>query len=522
MHEKLWTAFSIAVLLCLPACRTADRPASGGSPTESGVGVRVLWAADHARRFANDAYGQDLRHMGVIVWYPSSPDPARPIGPTTAGGILAMLEDAAPEQARDFAVQARLYTLASIRTYAIDPAVGAAARAATRPEHELLASVGRAVAGARPAPGRHPVVVYHPGLGGNPLENTALCESLAARGHVVITSTFLHQEVWQDRFFCGQTDTSLGDVAFLLNEVAAQIPFADTGRVALIGHSFGAQVALIAACQPGNTIDAVVALDTTIDYKSVEQIESPLYRATSWNRVLQTVTSGAQNCRAGVLNVSGIMPDGSTPDYAIVRRLIDSRIRLATVGYDMDHESYLSQPRLALTLLGGPADEAGAIRNERDRRTYDALVGLVADFLDQELRGAPPTAAHPNADLAVTTRGPVHRPDAAEALAIYEREGPDAIKHLFRTLQAISPRATFSTNRILDELDARGAHAEAIDLIGFLLSFDSNATNWRLERLLGDAYMASGDTGRARTHYRRALAQCDDADAARQIRQLLD
>lgn len=463
--------------------------------------------------------------MVAFVWYPAdSGDPEtlhdRNGSAMTFGEYLEHL--IAPEdqqELQDFAHASQDYTVNSFRLYSIDPLVGEDPAASDGLQHQARSAPFLATDHAAPLPGSYPVILYHPGLGGNILENVGLCEFLASRGYIVISSTFYYQASWQDRFFCGEISTSLQDIRFLLNRVAQGIPFADTSRVGLIGHSFGAQLALIYACQPDNTIDAVVALDSTTDYQSVDKIQSPIYRDTSWNDVLEALTSGYGSCRSAILNVSGTMPDGETkPDYAVVRRLFESRLFLGTIDYAIDHEAFLSQTHLARSLIDTDSNQRKADDWDRDRRTYRALLEMTGRFLDQELKQAGGVMLMNSDEISLAVQPPIERPSGAEALSIYRSDGLGAIISLYRSMQLVSPYARINLNPTLEYLTERADHTAIIELLEFALAFEANRGNWRWERRLAAMYLATGDTENAVSRYKRALEICDDPEEISMIR----
>lgn len=507
-------------LLLLAACKTVA-PAPAPSAAPAAIGLDVLWPEDHARRFAGDAYLRGARPMAVLVWYPATGTGPRRARPMTLAETAELLGHAPRPQLECFAIATRDAVIESFRRYAVDPLSKDPAAAATL-EARLLATTCRAQLHAEMAQGSYPVVIYHPGLGGNPLENLGLCERLASRGCIVVSSTFFHQEPWQSQFFCGELGTSLADIRFLLNEVSRRYPTADLERVAIVGHSFGAQVALVAACQPDNTVDAVVALDSTLDAVTVERIESPLYRGTSWGSVLDAVTNSAERCHAAVLSVSGSLPDGSLPACAAVRRLIDSRLFLATVTQDIDHEDYLWAHQRAAMLTGEATHPTADLVPARDRRAPEATAELVIAFLGQELLGGPAVPERIGDEIVVAQAGPLSVPDGQATLALYRSKGLSAVLATYRSLIAVTPRIRFDPGPMLEDMHARASHAEAVELLEFLLGFEANRSRWRWHRSLAELYEAAGDTEAADRCYRHALEHCDDADAAHELRTKLE
>ncbi|MEU4563233.1 hypothetical protein AB0F72_33050 [Actinoplanes sp. NPDC023936] len=143
-----------------------------------------------------------------------------------------------------------------------------------------------AVAGAAPADGRFPVVLFSPGLGGVRTQNTAWAEDLASRGYVVagvdhpydsaavvladgrtvktrIAATGDRAE--GERLRTAWTAVRAADLSFVLTrlgrldqgELAGRI---DIGRAAATGHSIGGAAAMQAAAQDPR-FTAVINMD---------------------------------------------------------------------------------------------------------------------------------------------------------------------------------------------------------------------------------------------------------------------
>ncbi|MGD8497062.1 MAG: hypothetical protein PVF05_12880, partial [Gemmatimonadales bacterium] len=90
-----------------------------------------------------------------------------------------------------------------------------------------------------------PIVVVAQGNGESVIDQVVLCEYLASRGYVVVTTpsptreTPLEREDQVGEFAERQAD----DLAAAVEVVAASLP-ADTSTIGVVGHSFGARAAL--------------------------------------------------------------------------------------------------------------------------------------------------------------------------------------------------------------------------------------------------------------------------------------
>ncbi|NYI93487.1 dienelactone hydrolase [Amycolatopsis endophytica] len=136
----------------------------------------------------------------------------------------------------------------------------------------------RARRDAMPLPGRHPVIVYSPGLGEPRTWGTATAEDLASRGCVVVSidHTGESPEVQfpdgsvrtmvgpgdPDAFVREALDVRVTDTRFVLDSIATRM---DVSRVGMVGHSMGgAAAALTMAADP--RVVAGVNLDGNLTY----------------------------------------------------------------------------------------------------------------------------------------------------------------------------------------------------------------------------------------------------------------
>ncbi|MFD9068024.1 alpha/beta hydrolase family protein [Kitasatospora purpeofusca] len=145
-----------------------------------------------------------------------------------------------------------------------------------------------AVDGARPAPGRHPLVLLSPGFGLSRTTLTALGEELAARGYAVAAVDHTYETLVEfpggriePCLVCGRegTDPDFGatasraraaDLRFVIDRLTApggRGPVrgltVDAGRIAAVGHSLGGAAALEAMAED-RRIRAAANLDGSV------------------------------------------------------------------------------------------------------------------------------------------------------------------------------------------------------------------------------------------------------------------
>ncbi len=122
------------------------------------------------------------------------------------------------------------------------------------------------VRNARPASGRHPLVIYNAGGGNAAFDNSVLCEFLASHGYVVIASPSTSN--WEKLKRAGPTiesaEAAARDMEFHI-AFARSLPYADPGRLAVMGYSWGGLAATMVAVR-NSAVRAVVSLDGSIRY----------------------------------------------------------------------------------------------------------------------------------------------------------------------------------------------------------------------------------------------------------------
>jgi len=314
------------------------------------VGFRQEMRVDPTRRYGwesrRDADTRRApRPVLVNVWYPAAPSS---LPPMTAADYLRV--PGHPDLEPTFAERLSRHA----RRILLDETVGAAAAPAA-----IARMLRQPMAARRDAPaaaGAFPLVLYHSGLGGGFEDSAVLCELLASHGYVVVSSAY-EPEQELSLYIDWDIERSLADLQFLLAALRGQ-PGIDWTRIAVMGHSYGAQAALAFALRNG-VADAVISLDSTLENMPPETLAkaSLAYHFGDGDRL-----------RAPALIFSS--------DAATSRTVLESLqwsdrtyVRVA----DMDHNDFISH---------GGALTRGVLPG------YAAVCRAVLAFLDARLKGA--------------------------------------------------------------------------------------------------------------------------------------
>lgn len=118
--------------------------------------------------------------------------------------------------------------------------------------------------GARPAPGRFPILVYAPSFSSTAWENADLCEYLASHGFIVVASACMGAQSRDMTADLAGLSAQAADISFLAG-FAQGLEHADPERVAVAGFSWGGLSNLVAAARDPR-IKALVCLDGSLRY----------------------------------------------------------------------------------------------------------------------------------------------------------------------------------------------------------------------------------------------------------------
>jgi pimeloyl-ACP methyl ester carboxylesterase len=413
---------------------------------------------------------------------------------------------------------------------------GKAAEGMTRRDMGLLKRLWAAPTActrdAKPLERKGPVVVYHGGADSSYEDNSVLCEFLASHGYVVLGSAF--QDASGATLDVDGGEGSERDLAFLV-AYAGRLPYADWGRIAVAGHSFGAQAVLKYALRESSPVDAVVCLDTRQDYVGLSD-------SRGWRIVPAVLAAPTGRAPALLLaaNAYGIFAladtrGGSQRTYLTFR--------------DLGHNDYISQGIIRRLLPKWPESGEGEPRPTpppgSPEASYEALCGYVLAFLDTHLRGdrsrqealdmtygtdplggSLPHVEHVSAGVTAPApyRGDHGEPPAPRQLrALLKERGPEATVAVLKQTRATKPEApvfhSFFGCTLVCELLEQGRTGDALVLDRFYRTVEPGFR----KRLLAMAksYVRDGTARTALELFERAAAlDPDDTEAAEQVRAL--
>jgi pimeloyl-ACP methyl ester carboxylesterase len=334
-----------------------------------------------------------------------------------------------------------------------------------------------AIRDAVPAAGKFPVVMYHPGLGGTYEDNLVACEFLASRGYVVVSSAYQAADSTMLNIN-GDLSTSHADLSFLLRH-AANLPFADIGKVAAIGHSYGAQAVLSWRAQPNSALDAVVFLDSTVEYTSLE--EHAAFKAS------------LERNRKSAAPVMMIADARRGPNFDKFDEYLGFAPRYEVTVDGMEHNDFVSQ---------------GAVRkDDRVRRNYEAMCAAIGTFLDAYLKGDAQALAALRNPAGAGPLGMKYReakralPTGAQIARLYTAEGPMNMGVLSTLVRSVEPEIVGEAADILEE---QGRSREALGLLTWSVTVMPKSA--LLRAALGESVGKMGDKTGARKNYEQALA----------------
>ena len=247
------------------------------------VGFAIRHERDPGRRFgAQNA----PRPVQILVWYPASP---------STSGKPVTYED---------------YLLSAATEVVFSTTGDAFQRQHINEVREMVQTSGGseklfdrqlkratwAMADAKPAAGRFPLVIFAPGMNAKAFQNSVLCEYLASHGFVVAASPSVGPASRGMPPTLEGAQAQMDDIRFV-QSILSRIRYVDAGRTGLAGFSWGGMAVLLEAMNQGEAVAAVAALDPHLMVKDGHLLarQAPDYAPADLRMpVMLTVATGRE------------------------------------------------------------------------------------------------------------------------------------------------------------------------------------------------------------------------------------
>ena len=340
----------------------------------------------------------------------------------------------------------------------------------------LIATPVFAAQDAAPAAGKFPVVIYHPGLGGTFDDNAVVYEYLASHGYVVLSSAYQAADS-STLNIDGDLATSQEDLNFLLR-YAATLPFADLSKVAAMGHSYGAQAVLSWRARPNSALDAVVFLDSTVEYHPLDDFAA--------------FKTALERNRNSTVPVVMFADSRRQPHFEVFDPYLGYAARHEVSVDGLEHNDFVSQ---------GATGKDDAVR-----RKYEAICSVILQFLDAYLKGDGQALAwlqNPGEGGLLRLRYKAPRaapPTSAQVVKLFVSEGPANLQALSAFVKNADPDlVTDAADLLFDQ----GRKREGLGLLTWAVPVLPKSA--LLRAALGEALADMGDKAGSRAAFEKSL-----------------
>lgn len=447
-----------------------------------GVGFRVLQLRDDTRSWRPERApdgtllsGIRSRPVRVSIWYPTSQTTARRMVYSAYVNIKGSGEYAA------FNTKLARQEMQLLHRIMRGPQAVAS----------LLRSPMHAVAEAKPAPGRFPLIAYSAGLNAYIQHaNMVMGEFLASHGYIVVTvpqlgTTSLRMSLGIDPI---SLETQMRDLEFAIAH-ARRLPNADQDRLATIGHSMGGVAAVLMGMR-NPQVDAAIGLDASYSAAPLRKTltESPFYNVRNMQAPFFDIRRAA-NAELESSAVEGLENS--------------DRFLLQLKG--VAHSDFTSFPMIAAVI---PTDIAGRTAAHA-RRVHELTCSQILAFLDTTFRAPSSTeaalrrqlASIQNADLVevFTVLPGKPAPPAPEEFAFMIVR--DGLEPVLERYPAAAEKAMLNRigYRLLENLE------DAPALAVFRRNVELNPYDANVWDSLAEGYLMTRRLGEARAAYQKVL-----------------
>lgn len=339
------------------------------------VGFLHTWEFDQSRTYVTafdngETYGSETSPRPILInlWYPANPKPESRMMPHS----VYLDIESANLKISQFSIALKAYE----RSVIISELIGAEEQDLTQVQIDALDHVLQSDSGcyfdAQPLEEEFPLIVYHAGAGSSFEDNALMCTYLASHGYVVIGSAF--QAADGSSLNIDGNEGSIGDINFIVNW-AKQFPFVNGDKIALLGHSAGAQAIMKYGATPNAVHDVLVVLDTTQDYVSYSV---PLHQP-----FIENIKSGIDE-----LDEPMLIATGSEAIFTLCDTLSHSNRTYFTIKH-LDHNEFISQgfQSKAVKREINVLEPINTEQVDKVLIDYAALYDYVRTYLDSHLKG---------------------------------------------------------------------------------------------------------------------------------------
>ena len=457
-------------------------------PGPYAVGFRSAYQADAARSYDPEyaAGGKPVakkpRPIFLAVWYPAKTPATQPMVYRDYLRAISV-ESPVPE----FAQRLRKFTRNSMCEYMLGKEYESLSKKERDVWDNFLATPIAAYQNAPPAAGKFPAIVYHPGLGGTFEDDSVMFEYLASHGYVVVSSAYQNSDSTELNIV-GDFYTSLDDLTFV-SRFTGTLPFVDTSQVTAMGHSYGAQAVLAWRAQPGSPVDALVFLDSTVEYLG---LEAPLFA---------NAKSMIGRNRTSAVPVILFADRLRKPRFDTFDPYLSHAPRYEWTVDGQEHNDFISQGTIGESLqarTGGDSRKA-----EAARRNYDEIGGRILLFLDAYVKRDAGALTALRA-TGVNYKAPEAPEPTGRQLARMFAADSEKTRKLVIGLRGVPADVFLGAMSVLSEEGHEGKILAMLTL-GAEVAPQSST----LQQALGDVFEERGDKVKAADAYRKALELLD-------------
>lgn len=462
------------------------------TPGPHAVGYRQTVIRDAARSYPHPLVPDAQRPLLINVWYPAQ----------AQGGAAMQVQDylrvsgaGISERDRPFAEALERHVLGVFSNEVLGREPQFLDRSLLSRRAQILAQPVFARREAGPRAGKFPLVLAHPGLAAAFADNFLLYEYLASHGYLVVSSAFPSGDA-SDLNIGWEPATSVADLDLILRWARTHLA---VDRVATLGHSYGAQAALIYAME-GRAIDAVVSLDSTMENGDPK---APWFKEEGPRRVWLD--------RADAITVPVLLfstPAGTSS--AFFDGLVASDRRSMMVPSldhnDLEAHGGVLQARFAHDTRDPDPERPAA---EQVLAAHRLVVVATLAFLDGVLRDDRAALVRLDTTLPATVPGAklTHVPlppgclRPAGLVAAIRKEGVEAVGVRSTAVKGCDVRGAFIGAG--DSLRVAGEGARAVEVMRWLARRDPE--DFLAQRSLAEALVVAGQYAEAEAAFQRAL-----------------